>query len=187
MNEINIWPRRSGKTAYIIDHSTDRDCIVVKNKETVKFILSKVPTRCVMTPHDLLQLQSTQSDSLMFDTVYVDEYLYFNNMEKCELNDALINIKTNDIKIYTTSNRLYNKDLVNLLRIMKSRMDIIDFTNAFNSLTEIIDEVLILSLNDLRYSLLINPNFDIKSKGYFDTCSTDERYKIEVEGKLYTE
>jgi len=138
MNEIEISARRSGKSSRIIQEFLDNpeeSYIVVKNQNLKHPMLNLFNEKCkyehqrkyqdhILTVDNVVELVNEELSSFTSINFLIDEYLFFNNVQKaklkCLIRDPVLRW---NIRIKTTSNMLYSKELLELTLAIKESSD----------------------------------------------------------------
>lgn len=190
MHEINVWPRKSGKSFEICKMSNKEDLIIVKNIEHKKYIniirssFNKRPCY-IYTIQDLADKSMLFYQTFKYPIVFIDDFLLFSEKERESIIGFLIKtnlINTSKIRIFTTSDRLYSRPIINILR---------NTPNGYKS--EIMPYLTDDGINEVfknRFTLLDDTRFEIKFKVDADELRnqmSEDLYKTEVEGKLFRE
>lgn len=127
--EFNIQPRQSGKTETIFNEYRKQianqkpgftSLLIVKNNDMLKSFASRFGTWAgTFSMGSLKNFKVTTATK--FETIFIDEYLFFSREEKHQLRIFLEELPfVEKVVIYTTSNKLYNKQDIEDARLWKS-------------------------------------------------------------------
>jgi hypothetical protein len=126
IKEINIMPRRSGKTTQLIKRFMDdldkgNDCrYICLNRDMAKYVVGKINAK--LRKDLVLSVADISSDKfrgLKDVSLYVDDYLLMSKSIKSYLRDFVNKQQINFIS-NTTSDILYEKELIELAKTIKN-------------------------------------------------------------------
>lgn len=201
MIEFNIQPRATGKTTKIVNlfitelvhadnHLKQPPILLVANQCLRDRILYDIRAAGQLDIHALAKQHIySLHDRAWVDkgfnpaksTVFIDEYLMFSQVEKRRLFHRLRRGKRNII-IYTTSNILYNRELVRNIKLLK-QMD-----PGFIARIGITRETLLkdLEFDQYYFNFITEPDAIIVSDGENHSLP-EEKYATEILGRLFAQ
>jgi hypothetical protein len=186
---IYIQPRQSGKTSFLINEfcnspKSERPILLFANNNMVDNAIRNFKIGSIshknkfQTPANLSNLRHGESK---FDTVYIDEYLFMSVDAQREIYEHCVknpNVKT--IVSWTTSNKLYDLDILNSFKNWKSIHP--KFFREF----DIGVKPMTPEFSALYHSLLTEPSCEvIQVKPAARMSLTDEQYKTEYLGEIW--
>jgi ABC-type methionine transport system ATPase subunit len=180
-----MQPRQSGKTTkaiYEFLKDPTNSLFVTHNTQTVKYICDKIHK------NNENIISSNQFVKHVFGrrpkNIILDEYMLFNNTY--EIYKTIKSVQTDNVYIFTTSNKSYDKNLFDFVKKYKQTMAYNDLLLKYgNNLTDYIKkQIYELYYNFLtdNETLLIDFDFSssIKDMSHLINIIGKERYDIEI-------
>ncbi len=167
--EVFIMPRQSGKTTKIITEflkDPHNSIIVVPNQESVKHIIKTINKQSDINNKILLcRIRSVSSDflpNIKAKNFFLDEYLGWPQpfIEKFNLDRSFLSSEDAIIKIFTTSKKLYSRNLFDRVKqIRQEGESIYSLANKFEN--PVREEII-----ELYCNLITHPNATINAIDY---------------------
>lgn len=194
--EVYIKPRGSGKTQKIIEEyisDPENTFIITSTRETKNILIKKIHEIITIDrsflERRILSVGSPNScRGNKMEKILIDDYLYWNHkdIEMFNISFLLCFSPTSQVKVYTTSKRLYHRTIFEVVKTIKKQKDsIYQFANSLPS-GPIKEEAL-----ELYTSFLTNPGTTMHSidKGFSPICyicSREEFIKtVKEKGMLF--
>jgi len=176
---IYIQPRRSGKTTSLLEMMGDGDILitVVKN--------FPMPMRKgyinIVTPREFTHMTDGLINSRLNKpyNLLIDEWFHYSDNVKKDIHNIINTHLFGDIIIKSTSDKLYNRTVIDMLRMLKSIKD------PSLSFTDIEDEY-IKNFKDEYNSILSDPRFTIHEWcDFYKKELSKLNYNIEILGEVF--
>lgn len=122
---FNILPRQSGKTTTIISHALNNITLVPSYIISLEGMKKEIEFKTqdkirVFTPDEYITMVMNTRYNPFCYNLYIDEYLLFNKNNQQAIYMLSKDYVDNNIYIYTSPSEIYNKDLFDFVRIMRS-------------------------------------------------------------------
>lgn len=176
---INIMPRQVGKTSIIASNffiNTVNQCILVNNIHQVNEYNNLYGIYNVFTVDYVIRpVKEKMTNRPKIHTIYIDEYLFINDKYKKDVYSYLQYLESKledelNVIIYTTSNKLYNIDILQISCDLKKSKNY----KTLETFKSILKESDYNELKSLEYNLLTEPNVIINN---YIRYSNDENIK----------
>lgn len=186
--KVYIQPRQTGKTNTIIKlyQNCDNGIIICANNQmkymigtTIGLSKSEIDKQPIYTIDQFYN--KTKGLDMKNSTILIDEYFFFSNTEKdCVYKDILSKHDLfNEIIIFSTSNKIYNKDEIKLIKDLK-KIDV-------NQLYKFMDlkEKIYHKFNDLYVNVLTDPDCEVIEWQRDYDCLSEPQRKTQMEGRIF--
>jgi len=159
--KIVIAPRASGKTTKILSMFDPKknDVLIVPNKNNLKRLVDFYSFNNIISNYQGID----RFKSLNINTLYIDEYLFLPDDFKLSIRQFIDTSKINKIIVMTTSDKLYDKDVIDFIRVMNGN-------NLQHLFKDFLSNGFIQKYKDYFYNLLTDPNLSIES--YYDSMKS---------------
>lgn len=174
--KILISPRQSWKTYTLTQKCiiNSRSILIVRSNMERNLILENNPKLNEYKIFSVTDLPKFQ-DAISPEILYIDEYLFFKEKDKRFLYRYINSKEFDYIEVRTTANKLYEKNIIDLMRYLRS------LNLPFNYLNNYI----LKKYSDYHYNLLTMHDFEIITNVYWENILDPEQFDIAILGKLF--
>ena len=179
--QFDIQPRQTGKTTSLINRAllNKNGLFLTMNMRSLLNINRTYNPKKygidTKTSSDFINDFMSYEKDFNYKNIYIDEYLFYDEKEQAVLNYIISDCFDDNLNVYikTTASKLINKNLYNLVRLMKKHnITIMD-----------LPEEIFNSTGYLYFNLLTHPDCKVSINNNY--MRTDLSYRTEVLGELF--